>query len=296
MIKFLILLPFSFLILNLWLWLFDNIFWYTQKKYKYLFILIIIWLIAWFSIYYYSDLLWIIWYDKYNFINIENINNLSIFLYFWLYCSIILMILYLIVNWKNITKLFIINYIMFSFLFIIIWYIFIYLDIDNIYKYYIFVAIWEEMMKFMLWINFYEKRKISSNDILLFSILSALWFAFIENVVYLFNFISWEKLFSTIIIWWFSLILARWLIGFIAHIIFTWNIWLINSYWITRKKLLKYSFFWILFWISTHYIYNISLEQNIWIVIPIIIILWYFWISYLFYKSDRMYLQIETSN
>ena len=289
MLQFIILIAISILILNIWLWLFDKLFFFEKKISTIFLITISMWLISALSILFYWNFLEYIDYSHLQFTTQENIESLSVFFSFWIYLSIIVLIIKLIINKLNLSKFFLINYAIFSLLYFLLSYIWLEYITQVIFLYYIFVAFGEELMKFLIWSSFFEKWKITTNDLILFSILSAIGFAFVENIAYLIWSISWQE-FTKAIIWWTSLLIARGLIGFLAHIIFTWNIWYFVTKWI-KNNILKYSLIWIILWTTMHLLYNLWLANNFWVVIPIIIIFWYFWISYLFFNSDRLFIK-----
>lgn len=114
-----------------------------------------------------------------------------------------------------------------------------------------------------------------TSDIIIYSILAWLGFALFENIIY---FIS---------IWEVGQFLARSLTTSILHGIFTWCIWYII------RKYSKTSFLWYIiayiWWILLHSLYNISLTYSPiagWVLFTVG---WYFLLSYLLYKSDRLY-------
>ena len=290
MIEIIILLPITILILNIRLWLFENIFYINKTRYIIWIMTIIMWIISWLSIVMYPTILNIFSFENLAFTNTNNINNFSVFASFWLYLSIITLITKVILWWFKFSKFFITNFILFSIAFLAFWYFWLNTFTDKLLIYYIFVAFWEEFIKYLVWLNFFKKWKISNNDIILFSMLSAIWFAFIENIVYMVWIMAWEE-FITAIIWWFTILVARWIIWFLAHIIFTWTIWYWSYKWLNTKKIIKFSIIWILFWTIAHYMYDILLYKNIWIVVPFIIIWWYLWISFLMNSSDRLYIK-----
>lgn len=292
MIASLILLPVSLIILNIWLWLFDNIFNFNENKKRIIIITIIMWIISWLSIILYPKFAAFINYSSLDFTKLENIENhfMKIYWIFWAYLSIIAISIKLIL-WKGrISKFFITSFIIFSLLFFLSWYLWNKFLTQTILLYYIFVGVWEEFIKFFLWVDFFEKYKISSNDILVFTILSALWFAFIENIVYMIWGTSENNIISSIIGWW-SILITRWIIWFLVHIIFTGNIWLLALYWIIKNNIAKMVSAWIIIWIWLHYLYDVLLQKQISIIIIFFFIFWYFWVSYLFYISDRIYLK-----
>lgn len=292
MIVSIILLPISLIILNTWLWLFDNIFNFNENKRKIIIITIIMWMVSWLSIILYPKFAWIINKPYLDFTQLENIESSFNMIYtaFWAYLSVIVIWIKLIL-WKGkLSKFFISNFAIFSILFLLSWYIWNKIFSQAILLYYIFVWAWEEFIKYILWINFFEKYKLSNNDILIFMILSAIGFAFIENIVYMIWGTS-ENSFVSSMIWGSSILITRWIIWFLVHIIFTGNIWLLWLWWIVKQNFFKMLIVWISIWIWLHYLYDVLLHKKFSFIVVFFFIFWYFWISYLFYISDRIYLK-----
>ncbi len=289
MLEFIILVPVSILILNIRIWLFENIFETKNKKFIF-FVILLLWAISASGMVFYPNLLSLLWYTNFNFTEKSNIISINIFFWFWLYLISIISIIKLIINKWKVSKLFIINTLIFSTFFFISWFIWLKLNIETIMLYYIFVAFWEEILKFILSLSFFEKRKLVYSDIIAFSILSALWFAFFENIIYLFNSISWEESFIVALSWWLSLLVARWLVWFLVHIIFTWAIWQIQSLY-KNKNLYTWISLAIAIWVWLHLFYDIMLSSWFGFIVILFLIVGYFFITYLFYNSDRMYLK-----
>ena len=286
-ISFLILLPVSIAILNLWIWIFHNIFDIKKDKKDILKTTIILWLISWLSIILYPKLTSYFDLNSLNFTNYDNLWNFNLIFWFWIYLSWIVFLIRLFLKLKP-TNFFLLNFIIFSIIFLLWWYISNEFITTTALIYYSFVALWEEFIKYLIWVNFFEKRKISYNDIIIFSILSAIWFAFIENIVYLIWSIWWKELMISLV-WWGSLILTRGIIGFLVHIIFTWNIWQFSkNIW---KSFMIYLSLGITFGVLLHYFYDVLLHNNYKFVILVALIWWYFWISYLFYTSNSIYVK-----
>lgn len=121
------------------------------------------------------------------------------------------------------------------------------------------------------------KTSTFSSDIIVMSVLAWLGFALFENIVY---FVQWGSL------GWFFL---RSVTTSLLHAIFTWVIW-----YIIRKNTKHWFFAYILaylWWILLHTSYNILMTH-----IPVLwgivfIVGGYFLLSYLFYKTDGVYLE-----
>lgn len=288
---YLLLIIINFFILSFWLWLFDNIFDISKYKKRIIMITLIMWLISGLWIIFYPKVLLYFWVSWRNFTynSIDKIPNEWIF-YFWLYLTTIIFIVKIILNGFKLNKKSLINLISFSFIFIIwlfLWKIFL----STILIYYLFVAFGEEFIKYFLGINFYEKFKFMKTDIVVFIIMSALWFAFIENIIYMLWSFSHTNTFLTNLISWITILLVRGIVWFLVHNIFTWTIWILSLKYFKDSKAFWFALLWIIFWVIMHYLYNILISANkAWIII-IFIIIWYFWINYLFYRSDRLYIK-----
>lgn len=248
------------------------------------------WLVSGLSILLYPKLMTHLNYSNLDFTNTSNLGSFNIILYFWMYLSALILSLKFIFFERKISTFFITNYAIFSLIFLILWFIGNKILAESMLIYYIFIAFGEEFAKYFLWLNFYEKMKQNKNDILIFCILSALGFAFVENIVYLVWWVSGSTIVLSII-GWTTILITRWVIWFLVHSIFTWNIWLFNYLWNLKDNFIVFITSWIFLWVWLHYIYNVMLYKNIKLVILLYMIIWYFWISYLFYKSDRIYIR-----
>ncbi|UFX83186.1 PrsW family glutamic-type intramembrane protease [Candidatus Absconditicoccus praedator] len=131
--------------------------------------------------------------------------------------------------------------------------------------------------------------KLIKTDIIAFSILSGIGFAFFENIVYLISSIKGED-FLVAITGGISLLIARGLIGFLMHIIFTGSIGTIQSFYNNKKNMLIFLSLGVFTGVSLHYTYDILLSKGFGFVIIIFLILGYFYSTFLFYKSDRLYI------
>lgn len=151
--------------------------------------------------------------------------------------------------------------------------------------YYIIVWLLEEASKHFWFIASSSKNIINIKKWVLFWVFIALWFWFIENILYLFNIStkSW--------IWWdfFWVWFFRWLFSLFVHILCS----VIVAYWFSRSylnypKFLSY-FKWVLIAvilsILIHWIYDISLTLWFTLIIFIYFFLWYLYITKIFYKN-----------
>ena len=284
-----ILIPISLIILNIWLWLFDNIFQLEKNKIKIITITIFMWLISGLSIIMFPKLVSSMGYINLDFT--QQTDNFSQQIrYFWIYLSCLIIFFKLLISRFKTSKELLINFILFSIIFGLIWFFGQNNITETALKYYIFVALWEEFIKFFLWMSFYEKYKITDSDIIIFSILSALWFAFIENFVYVLSALSNYNWLVQWLFWGISILISRWLIWFIVHTIFTWNIWLLNLKWL-KSNFVIWASIGIFLGVWMHYGYNLLLHNWYKSVILWALIFGYFWISFLFYNSDRIFVK-----
>jgi hypothetical protein len=152
-----------------------------------------------------------------------------------------------------------------------------------IYLFYLFVVYWEEFIKSQLAFSLNSKVWQLESDILLYHILVAVWFAFWENIVYLTNSITTSDFLSTML-WGIGIVIMRWLLGFWAHTFYSSIIWMWNIIWKIMIIL------WIFIAMLVHYFYNLGLYFDYKLLIPFFIIIVYIWISYIFYKIDRIYI------
>lgn len=135
----------------------------------------------------------------------------------------------------------------------------------------------EEVLKTAIWQSASSHNNTISSDIILYSILSWLGFAIFENIVY---FIQQDSL---------GIFFVRTITTSLLHGIFTWLIW----YVLMRFSKVSYIGYVVAYicGITLHAIYNIwlnSLPLATWIIFTI---WWYFLLSYLLFRSDRLYLQ-----
>lgn len=285
----LILVPISLIILNIWLWLFDNVFQLEENKLKIITITILMWLVSWLSIIRFPKIVSALGYLSLDFTK-QTDNFRQQIRYFGIYLSSLIIFFKLIISKFKISKELLINFILFSILFAAIGFLWQNNLTETALKYYIFVALGEEFVKFFLWMSFYEKYKITDSDIIIFSVLSALWFAFVENFVYVFSALSNYNWLLQWIFGWISILVSRWLIGFIVHTIFTGNIWLLNLKWL-KSNFVMWASMWIILGVWMHYIYNLLLHNWYESAIFWALIIGYFWISFLFYNSDRIFVK-----
>ncbi len=208
-----------------------------------------------------------------------------LFIYMF-YLNLIAVITTLLI-WK-ISKQQLLNLIVLNIYFIILYSIFNKLNFDknilDIILYYLFVAYWEETIKNQLAFGINNKVWKLDSDLILYHVLVAIWFAFWENIVYL-TWAIWFHTFLITLFWWLWIVVTRWILWFWAHTFYSSIIWMWNILWLINI------FLFILLAMMIHYWYDLSLYFNYKIIIPIFMILIYIWISFIFYKIDRLYVE-----
>ncbi len=230
-----------------------------------------------------------LWDNLFDFSSETLLNSKLLWIYLWIFLSLVILIFHLVIHWKNSFnhKTFFLIFFSFSIIFILLSISIQKLQISEQIRYYIFVALSEEFVKFMFWLSIFYKYKIINNDIIIFSIISALWFSFIENIVYLIYFLQdWNTNYILGILW---LLITRWILGFLVHSIFTGNIWLWHLIWFIKWFLLIFGSLGIIIGISLHSGYNILIYHWFWQASIFMIIFGYLWLSWLLYNSDRLY-------
>lgn len=151
--------------------------------------------------------------------------------------------------------------------------------------YYLIIGLLEELSKFLSF-N-YAKTKIiwSVKEWVLFSIFVALWFAFIENILYL------KTIYQNYSIWkeFFSVYISRNLFSVFLHIIASsiFSYFFSKAYLSSKKfsEYFKLILFWFILSVFVHAVFNISLTLDF-TLITILYLFWgYFYISYIFYSK-----------
>ncbi len=261
----------NFFALNCRLWLFQSAFQRKQKKWLAFILVVIMWLISACSILAYPMIL------KYIGSTTFSIASLSRQTITFLICYVGAIWLILTVFWKKLSahhKL-IVRSIMFLTLAAAIAVGTVSLPVWAA-LYFLCAAGSEEFLKFSVGQTFFSQYQISPKDLILFTILSAIGFSIIENIVYLINNPS------------IGLAISRSISTIIMHVIFTWVI----AYIITtrgQKNLWRYIIA-FLSGMALHRGYNTLISHNNPLITIIMVILWYFVVSYFLYKSDRLYL------
>jgi len=277
----LILIISIFFTAKFWMWIYKNAFGVEINR-KIIFISLFVWAIAAFSILLFPKIADYFWWVSFT---DSEYSWKSLFIFMW-YLNTLILFLFVVIRSFSIKQL--INLFIFDIYFIILFFVFKHLDFEvfvlSVLFYYLFVAYWEEFIKNQLAFLVNNKAGKLESDLLLYHILVAIWFAFWENIVYLIWWI-WFNTFLATFVWWLGIVLLRWVLGFWAHTFYSSLIWMWNILWFL-------SIFWfILISMLVHYGYDLALYFNYKIIIPFFIIVVYFWVSYVFYKIDRLYIE-----
>ena len=213
--------------------------------------------------------------------------------YFLLYCGLIFLFLVLIKwNWrkKQIRFLFLVWMILFAvvgFFGLKVW-------ISATVLYYFVLAYSEEFLKIWATENEVSKTDFYSSDLLFFSIFIALWFSIIENLFYI-----WSEIFSSDLEWIWGMVFGRGIFTSLLHFIATGLIALL-MYKLYQQQYLKNLSIWqkirriivaILIWVLIHWWYNLSVQHMNLIIYIILVFGGYFFLTYLLFLSDSLYLQ-----
>lgn len=273
-----------------WIWLIQNIFSKAQKKISRNLFYTCLLLVG--SLFVFSFLL------DYFFPEISvfeewQILSMSRLWSFVSYCAIIFLFLILFnKNWRS-------PQIWFLFftrmcLFVFIGFFWLKIWISTWVLYYLILAYSEEFLKMWATENEVNKTDFYSSDLLFFSIFIALWFSIIENFFYL-----WKELFFSQWEWIFSLVFWRWIFTSLLHFFATWIIALI-LFKFYQQKHLKSLKLWLkliricialLVWVLIHRWYNLSIQYSSAIIYIVLVIWWYFLLTYLLYLSDSLYIR-----
>ena len=266
---------------KLWMWIYKNAFDIQINK-KIIFISLFVGWIAAFSILWFPKIADYFWFDSF-----ANSDYTWKWLFiFMAYLNILILLLSALLKSFSVKQ--VINLIIFNIYFIFLFWIFKSWDLDiyvlSIILYYVFVAYWEEFIKNQLAFLINNKVWKLSSDLLLYHILVAIWFAFWENIVYLLWWI-WFNTFLSVLSAWLWIVILRWILWFGAHTFYSSLIWMWNIIWSITIL------FFILASMLIHYGYDLSLHFGYKFIIPLFIIAVYMWISYIFYKVDRLYIE-----
>lgn len=146
------------------------------------------------------------------------------------------------------------------------------------------IATLEEWTKTSANLAFFDRFKITSSDCLFFWLLSALWFAFTENIVYLF---SLDIMNVGNALW---MIITRMCTSRMMHLSYSWLIALWIYAWQNAPHSVIKPISFLLWWVILHTVFNYFLQTQSIFSTFIILLSCYFFLTWLLYKSDRIYL------
>ncbi len=155
--------------------------------------------------------------------------------------------------------------------------------------YYIIIWFIEEASKHF---SFLPSSLAEINSIkkwVLLAIFIALWFWFIENILYLYSVYNQKWLFSgNFLVTW----IFRWIFSLFVHVLCSAVVWFYftRAFLNFKKWFLNYFYvqtflYWILFSIVLHAIFDISLTLNFTVIIFIYAISWYMYVTRIFAKN-----------
>ena len=165
------------------------------------------------------------------------------------------------------------------------------ITIAPIFVYYLLVAASEEGLKYLSSISLYKKRQFTPSDLILFAMLTALGFAFIENIIYMLQHTQSLGSIGAQLAWGTTILISRWFVWFLVHLLFTGTIAYLSVLGLKRSNSLFWLFGALIVGILLHMSYNILLHYNITFAILLYLLAGYFLLSWLFYKSDGVYLE-----
>ena len=271
----------SIIIIYIWIRIINTIF--SEKKIKINLILkiLLIWIFLVGGLFIYRYLLTNLWISWYNILS--NTNPISVFI-FLTYCFLIVVLLGLIFNNRNKKLLQTILIWLLLFGAIAYWWYFIW--INFVILYYLISAYAEEYMKFSASNDLVLGTRKNLTDLIFFCILIWFGFSIIENLFYIASSLLKNESINIM-----NLLIWRWLISSLLHVVATWLIWFVCVKFSKNKNLILPITLWIISWFALHSLYNISLQLQLnYISIPLII-LCFFLLTYLFFQSDIIYKQ-----
>ena len=272
--------------LYIWIWIINNFFKWKKFSAKFSIIIFLLSSLLVCALYFYKDILGILWFENLYFMWNTSISSIWLFIF---YC-ISFLIFISIILW-NIKKKQNFNYIIVAILlFVWIWIWWIVSGINTMIMYYLISCYAEEILKFSIWENVLIRKREESdnlefktNDLILFSIIAWLGFSVIENIFYLVVLAIGNQWTVLTTIW-------RSIFTTLLHIVATWLI----AFFIVKKSKHKANYrlkcvIWIISWFCLHWLYNLCLAYWYKIFTILILIICYFILTYLLFNSDRIY-------
>lgn len=153
--------------------------------------------------------------------------------------------------------------------------------------YYLLIAILEEVSKFFFFSYSKPFSILSSKEWVIYAIFIALWFAFVENILYFKslyeNYWLWSELISTYFMRnIFSVFLHILCSSIFAYYFSVLYLKFKNNF---NFEFIKILFFWFIFGVFFHAIFDIFLTFDLTIFVFLYILGGYFYLTYIFYKE-----------
>lgn len=145
-------------------------------------------------------------------------------------------------------------------------------SVTDIVLYYLLVAFSEEALKYLGGLTLFEKRRFGSSDLILFAFLTTLGFAFFENLIYVADIINDKTSWIQQLVGGTTLIVARGLVGFIVHLLFTGSIAYLSVKAISNQKSFLYLIPAFIVGLLLHLSYNVLLHRHVSIAIILYVI------------------------
>ena len=212
-----------------------------------------------------------------------SISNGQSIVFFIIYCTIFVIALTLIFSnrYKKILQTILIG----ALFFLAIAYGGYLLGLSSVLIFFLVSAYAEEYLKYNAGNNLlYEEKRINQTDLILFCILIALGFSFIENILYIVvNLLNHNNINVL------QMLIGRGLISALIHVVATGLIAFTTISFKKRHSIIIPTLIGILLWFGLHSLYNVGLNYQLsYITIPVIIIS-FFLLTYLFFRSDSLY-------
>ncbi len=287
--RVLVLLPINRIILSVWLRITDHIF-HRQGNKKIVRTSVLIGMIAAWALFVYPHILVWIQQSQADYTQLANYPARIVPVVLGVYIIVILFIDSFLTHRLTPRRRIIKNFFLLAGIIALSYFILGKFSVGDVVLYYLLVAWSEEALKYLWGLTLFEKRRFSSSDVILFAFLTALGFAFFENIIYVIDVISAKASLLQQLIGGTGLIISRWIVGFIVHLLFTWSIAYISVKAISQKSFL-YLLPAFLVGLMLHLSYDLLIHRNISIAIILYVIVWYVLLSWLFYKSDSLYIK-----
>lgn len=153
--------------------------------------------------------------------------------------------------------------------------------------YYLIIWLIEELSKFFCFSYSKLFSKINLKETVLYWIFVALWFAFIENILYFYKIFEAKWMWKDLIFVYFSRNIFSVILHILCSSIFSYYFWILYFKIKERFSLeyIKILFIWFIISIVLHWLFDIFITFWLWIFIFIYILWAYFYLTYIFYKE-----------